>query len=192
MKLDNFNRIETLLKEDDSEYFYDVQILRRGKDHPELPAANWCVKSLCIHGKNSLIKHADEIIKLCETFEARAYISLMRKSNRKCIENAVKCYAERLYNGDNKRPEAIWWHAVGTTNPEEKIWVIDIDTQNWDDVQKIKNYIENRRPNRNIISIIPTINGFHIACHPFDCSEFSQDIKIDAEIKKHGLTLLYA
>ena len=54
MKIDNFNHISTLLKEDDPEYFYDVQILRRGKDHPELPAANWCVKSICIHGKDSL------------------------------------------------------------------------------------------------------------------------------------------
>ena len=192
MKIDNFNRINTLLKEDDPEYFYAVQILRRGKDHPELPAANWCVKSICINGKDSLYKHTDEIIKLCQVFEARAYISLMRKSNRKCIENAIMCYAERLYNGDNKKPEAIWWHAVGTTNPEERIWVIDVDISDWNKVQEIKTYIENRRPNKSIISIVPTINGYHIICHPFDCSTFIQDIGKDAEIKKHGLTLLYA
>ena len=116
----------------------------------------------------------------------------MRKSNRKCIENAVRCYAERLYNGDNKKPEAIWWHAVGTAVPEERIWVIDVDTLNWDKVQEIKTYIENQRPNKPIISIVPTINGYHIICHPFDCSTFIQDIGEDAEIKKHGLTLLYA
>lgn len=192
MKIDNFNHISTLLKEDDVEYFYDVQVLRRGKDHPDLPAANWCVKSLCIHGKDSLARHTDEIIKLCQTFGARAYISLMRRSNRKCIENAVKCYAERLYNGDNKRPEAIWWHAVGTTNPEERIWIIDIDLKHWDTVQKVKEYIEGRRPNKGIISVIPTISGYHIACHPFDCSEFFKEFPSDVEIKKHGLTLLYA
>ena len=192
MKIDNFNHISTLLKEDDPEYFYDVQILRRGKDHPELPAANWCVKSICIHGKDSLYKHTDEIIKLCQTFGARAYISLMRRSNRKCIENAVKCFAERLYNGDNKKPEAIWWHAVGTTVPEERVWIIDVDIKHWDDIQIVKNYIENQRPNKPIIGIIPTINGYHIVCHPFDCSTFSEDIKVNAEIKKHGLTLLYA
>lgn len=192
MKIDNFNLINTLLKEDDEEYSYDVQILRRGKDHPDLSSANWCVKSLCIHGKNSLIKHTDEIIKFCQTFGARAYISLMRRSNRKCMENAVKCFAERLYNGDNKRPEAIWWHAVGTTNPEEKIWIIDIDLKDWNTVQKVKEYIEERRPNKNIISIIPTINGYHIVCHPFDCSKFYNEFPSDVEIKRHGLTLLYA
>ena len=49
-----------------------------------------------------------------------------------------------------------------------------------------------QRRNKPIIGIIPTINGYHIVCHPFDCSTFSEDIKVDAEIKKHGLTLLYA
>lgn len=210
MKIDNFNRIETLLKEDDPEFFYDVQVLRRGKDHPELPAANWCVKSICVHGKNNLIKHIDEIIKLCNTFEARAYISLMRRSNRKCIENAVKCYAERLYNGDNKKPEAIWWHAVGTTVPEERIWTLDVDSKNWDAVLYLQKAIENCRPNIPIISVIPTVSGNHIIAKPFDVTslkgqdhitdvftkEGSVHILLDTgdevEIKKHGLTLLYA
>lgn len=191
MKLDNFEIIQSFLKEDDPEYFYEIQILRRGKDHPNLPAANWCIKSMCVHGKTHLLKYMDEIKLLCETFKARAYISLQRKSNRKCIEKAVQCFAERLYNQDNKKPEAIWWHAVGVTVPEEKIWVIDLDTKNMEDLHKIVHYVENKQPYKAILGVIPTLNGFHIVCHPFDNSKFLQDLTIDSEIKKHGLTLLY-
>lgn len=210
MKKDNFDLIGKHLKKDNVEYFYDVQILRRGKDHPELPAANWCVKSLCIHGKEDLFKHRDEIIKLCEVFEARAYITMARRSNRRCIENAVKCYAERLYNGDNKKPEAIWWHAVGTTLTEEKFWVLDSDSKSEESVQWLISGIKQCPPFSDIIEVIPTINGNHILVRPFNvialkdqehikavfekdgCFHILLDNDEDVEIKKHGLTLLYA
>lgn len=191
MKIDNFKQIQAYLEEDDLVYLYEVQILRRGKDHPELPAANWCVKSIYIKGKEDLIKHQEEIIKLCETFQARAYISMNKKSNRKCLENAIKCYAERLYDGDFKKPEAIWSHAVGTTKPENKWWLIDVDSKDVDLLQKVTEYIPQQAPNKPIIGIIPTISGFHVLCYPFNCSQFDTQFK-DAEIKKHGLTLLYA
>ena len=191
MKIDNFRQIQAYLEEDDLVYLYEVQVLRRGKDHPELPAANWCVKSIYIKGKDDLIKHQEEIIKLCETFQARAYISMNRKSNRKCLENAIKCYAERLYDGDFKKPEAIWSHAVGTTKPENKWWLIDVDSKDVDLLQKITEYIPQQAPNKPIIGIIPTMAGFHVLCYPFNCSQFGAQFK-DAEIKKHGLTLLYA
>lgn len=191
MKIDNFKQIQAYLEEDDLVYLYEVQVLRRGKDHPELPAANWCVKSIYIKGKEDLIKHQEEIIKLCETFQARAYISMNRKSNRKCLENAIKCYAERLYDGDFKKPEAIWSHAVGTTKPENKWWLIDVDSKDVDLLQKVTEYIPQQAPSKPIIGIIPTISGFHVLCYPFNCSQFEAQFK-DAEIKKHGLTLLYA
>jgi hypothetical protein len=191
MKIDNFRQIQAYLEEDDLVYLYEVQVLRRGKDHPELPAANWCVKSIYIKGKDDLIKHQEEIIKLCETFQARAYISMNRKSNRKCLENAIKCYAERLYDGDFKKPEAIWSHAVGTTKPENKWWLIDVDSKDVDLLQKITDYIPQQAPNKPIIGIIPTMVGFHVLCYPFNCRQFDAQFK-DAEIKKHGLTLLYA
>lgn len=191
MKIDNFRQIQAYLEEDDLVYLYEVQVLRRGKDHPELPAANWCVKSIYIKGKDDLIKHQEEIIKLCETFQARAYISMNRKSNRKCLENAIKCYAERLYDGDFKKPEAIWSHVVGTTKPENKWWLIDVDSKDVDLLQKITEYIPQQAPNKPIIGIIPTMAGFHVLCYPFNCSQFDAQFK-DAEIKKHGLTLLYA
>lgn len=44
--IDNFEQIETLLSFDDSDLFYHLQIIRRGKDHPNLVAANRTIKTI--------------------------------------------------------------------------------------------------------------------------------------------------
>ena len=43
--IDNFKLIGPLLEFSNDDIYYHLQILRRGKDHPELPAANRVIKS---------------------------------------------------------------------------------------------------------------------------------------------------
>lgn len=43
--IDNFEFIKPFLKFPNDDIYYHLQILRRGKDHPELPAANRVIKS---------------------------------------------------------------------------------------------------------------------------------------------------
>ena len=42
--IDNFKLIKLLLRFPDDDTYYHLQIIRRGKDHPELPAANRMIK----------------------------------------------------------------------------------------------------------------------------------------------------
>ena len=198
MKIDNFDQIGKLLMKDSDEYFYDVQILRRSKDHPELPAANFWVKNICIKGAENLEKYRAEIIKLCEAFEARAYICVCRKSNQKCMLKALECFSQRLYDGDYKKPQAIWWHAVGTVKPQVRYWVIDIDKEQLDKKDVVIGWLEDwykhcfsKRTLAGIVDIVPTISGIHIITSPFRRDTFTEAFP-DIEIKEHGLTLLYA
>ena len=46
--IDNFEFIKPFLKFPNDDIYYHLQILRRGKDHPELPAANRVIKSYFI------------------------------------------------------------------------------------------------------------------------------------------------
>ena len=46
--INNFDLISSLLNFDDSDLFYHLQILRRGKDHPNLPSANRVIKTYYI------------------------------------------------------------------------------------------------------------------------------------------------
>ena len=81
--IDNFNLIKSPLTFPNDDIYYHLQILRRGKDHPELPAANRCIKSYFICSLESLDYVEDEVKKLCEFFGARAYINLAPKSIKK-------------------------------------------------------------------------------------------------------------
>ena len=46
--VDNFEYIKEILEFDSDDTFYDLQIIRRGKDHPELASANRTIKSYYI------------------------------------------------------------------------------------------------------------------------------------------------
>ena len=46
--IDNFKLIKSLLTFPNDDIYYHLQILRRGKDHPELPAANRMIKAYFI------------------------------------------------------------------------------------------------------------------------------------------------
>ena len=81
--IDNFELIKPLLEFPNDDIYYHLQILRRGKDHPELPAANRVIKSYFICSLESLDYVEEEIKKLCEFFGARAYINLTPKSIKK-------------------------------------------------------------------------------------------------------------
>lgn len=79
--IDNFDQIKSQLTFGESDnLFLHLQILRRGKDHPDLPAANKLMKSWLVRSREHLDSLKDEVVFLCEHYGARAYISCVPKS----------------------------------------------------------------------------------------------------------------
>ena len=84
--------------------------------------------------------------------------------------------------------------------------MIDCDTQDLNDMATVKKIIadcrgasahrgQNGQGEDKIIATIPTLNGMHFVTRHFDTGTYDQEIKkanIDASVKKHSLTLLYA
>ena len=97
--IDNFKLIKLLLRFPDDDIYYHLQIIRRGKDHPELPAANRMIKSYFICKLESLDYLKDEIKNLCEIFGARAYINLDPKSIERTTLLQLKYLSQRIYDG---------------------------------------------------------------------------------------------
>ena len=61
MTIDNFEQIKSLMRFEESDnLFMHVQVLRRGKDHPDLPAANKLIKSWLVRDADSLKKLTDD------------------------------------------------------------------------------------------------------------------------------------
>lgn len=203
--VDNFELIKSLLEFPNTDIYYHLQILRRGKDHPELPAANRMIKAYFICSLESLDYVEDEIKKLCEFFGARAYINLAPKSIRKTTMLQLKYLAQRAYEGDFQKIWKSWNTCAGEIKGEEPRWVVDID-HNVDNPNlepawgAIADFIDKEcephtllhNPLRvaKVITDIPTKNGYHLITTPFNLQQFKEKYP-DIDVHKNNPTLLY-
>lgn len=200
---DNFDLIKSMMdfKEVDN-LFMHLQIHRRGKDHPDLPAANKLIKSWLVRSAEHLASLKDEVVFLCEHYKARAYISCAPKSIAKLNTLILRKLADNLYTGNIINPWHVFNSACGELQGVEKRWVVDVDTKDKDKIEFIKLEIDRIWVNTHpqdwgkvresawLLAKIPTLNGCHLITPPFNLQEFSK-LFPDTEVKKNGLTALY-
>jgi len=189
--IDNFELIKPFLEFPNDDIYYHLQILRRGKDHPELPAANRVIKPYFICSLESLDYVEDEIKKLCEFFGARAYINLAPKSIKKTTILQLKYLTQRVYEGDFKKIWKSWNTCAGEIKGEKPRWVVDIDNnEKWNYVMDDIDTLEPYSIDTKYITNIPTKSGWHIITTPFNLQQFKQ-IYPDIDVHKNNPTLLY-
>ena len=209
---DNFNLYKEYIAKDfaessleENDMYFVVELMRRGKDNPDLPAANYHFKNYYIRKPEDLDKFKDEIITLCTTLRLRAYASVNYKSFKYVTLNALAELARRVANNDYKKNYNVYESCSGSyCHSENKRWVIDIDNESSIDsikVKKVEELINSCTPlNKDkIILKIPTKSGIHIITSPFDRAQFAINCTDNLEngindvpdIKKNHLTLLY-
>lgn len=179
--------------------YFDVQLIRRGKDNPDTPAANYTFKCYYIDSLELFDRYIDEIKQCCKLFKLRAYISVNAKSKVELSKKTLVKYAEMVALEESKKPWRFCDSVNGSLSGEEKRWVIDID-----DCENNNQYLYYVREAINrcstkydnaIVTTLPTKSGYHIITHPFNTYEFDKHceymgIKMP-EIKKNHITLLY-
>ena len=187
---------------DDGDMYFVVELMRRGKDNPDMPAANYHFKNYYIRKPEDLDRYKSEIIMLCDMLRLRAYVSVNYKSFRQVTLDTLAELARRVANNDYKKNYNVYESCSGQyCHSQNKRWVIDIDDEtsiNSDKVKKIEDIINLCQPtNKNkIITKIPTKSGVHIITTPFDRMQFALNCTDNLEndipdIKKNHLTLLY-
>lgn len=193
--IDNFDLIKSLMTFEESDnLFMHLQILRRGKDHPGLPAANKLIRSCLVRSAEHLDRIKNDVVFLCEHYEARAYISCVPKSLEK-LNTLLMCkLADNIHNGNVISPQKILNSACGELQVVEKRWVVDIDTLDKTYLHKIREHIFDLICKSvgyiTPVHLINTLNGWHLLTRPFDLQEFHKSFP-DVEVKKNGLTVLY-
>lgn len=188
---------QSVLEEGDS--YFVIELIRRGKDHPDKPAANYHFKNYYIRRPEDLDKYAEEIVGVCNLLGLRAYASINYKSFRQVTLNTITELAHRVSYNDYNKSYAVFESCSGKyCNPKNKRWIIDIDDCDSDNknVQSIKSIIHNCEPIGNkIIKCFPTKSGIHLITKPFDRMQFQDTLRYlpleQPEIKKNHLTLLY-
>lgn len=196
---------QSILEEGDT--YFVIELIRRGKDHPDKPAANYHFKNYYIRKPEDLDKYAEEIIKICNLLGLRAYASVNYKSFKQVTLNTIAELAHRITYNDYNKSYAVFESCSGSyCNPKNKRWIIDIDNCHKDNsevkfIQEIINKICEPEGNK-ILDIFETKSGIHLITKPFNRKNFDNiintaietgdfmDIDIP-EIKKNHLTLLY-
>ena len=135
-----------------------------------------------------------EIIDICKMFNCRAYICL----NKKPLENVFFEIQDNLtdrirqfIHGQITGINGMLDHAVMKAGTDgNKRWIIDVDTLDENIINIFEEDINKARSSHdiNVITRIPTAHGVHIVTHPFNIN----DTGVSRDVKKEGLTLLYA
>lgn len=182
-----------------SDLFFDIQLIRRGKDHPDLPAANYTFKTYYIDNLNSFERQYEEIKTCCDIFKLRAYISVNAKSKHEASQKTLLEYANRNVIGEFHKPWKAFSSVCGGLDGKEKRWIVDVDDTTIDsnlvkEIMRLINICDSGFDN-NIVCQIPTKSGVHIITHPFNMKQFNDLCEynnIEAPgIKKNHITLLY-
>lgn len=189
----------TTLSAEDS--YFVVELMRRGKDNPDMPAANYHFKNYYIRKPEDLDKYGNEIKTLCEVLRLRAYASVNIKSFKQVSLDTMAELAKRIANNDYRKTYAVFESCSGSyCYSGDKTWVIDLDDCKMDDkkVKKVYEILNRTKPynTEKVIAQFPTKSGVHLITRPFDIKEFDlvyggcfNDEEVD--IKKNHLTLLY-
>ena len=209
VSVDNFDLLAPFLKfplVDDS--FYVCEIIKRRKENPTLAVGTKLIDTFYLYDgdlqrKKSLIKE------LCKSNGARAYLRLNVRSARAVALRTMKKLAELIEQGNYKATKRAYASAAGEVNSAgvDKTWIVDLDERHLPYQQTIEKIIYGLYENKIVqlppITKVPTVNGIHLICRPFDrmgfgiASSFSgsilclpSDIR-NIDIHKDNPTLLF-
>jgi hypothetical protein len=198
--INNFPQIRNLLKFENKDDFYFLQILKRRKDNPDLEYNEITIKNYFIDSLEYFDKKKERIIKHCKLNNARAYIRLNIRNYKKVALETLRIVTDNIIKEEYRTTKSAFDSAAGRYHSDKnKKWLVDIDGKGEVNdlmINIVTNHIERLQkeftPEYKIIDVIPTVNGVHIITNPFNINEFRKtEICKSIEIHKDNPTLLY-
>lgn len=197
IEVNNFKQIKSLLEfAPKRKTIIWIWVCMRAKDNDE--RIERTIKSFHIQSMEDFDKREQEIIDLCKQYQCRAYICVNPKPVLNVLFALQSVVMENIKNevngGSSMLLKGMLDSAVmksGTGN--EKLWVIDVDTQDPSEIQVAYDKINNAKSDftgNNVIATVDTAHGCHFITHTFDTRVLNH-MDVPAELKKEGLTLLY-
>jgi len=171
-----------------------LYVFKRKKDQPEGEKDNHqsvrTIKSYCVTSIEYLEKRYDEIIQLCEVFNARAYIHVVKQNHKDVSLNMITEIVTRIQSGQINQ-QHVFDSVVGQIKTTEKRWIIDVDDKDTKELVNITSLIGSLRPEGSKLeACLPTKNGYHLITKRFDVMEFKKEYP-NIDIQKKNPTLLY-
>jgi hypothetical protein len=197
--VNNFDRIRDLLKFPDKNSFYFLQILKRRKDNPNLGKDMVHIADYYIYSLEQFDAMEKDIIELCNSKNARAYFRLNLRDASKVAMQTLKRVVDHISSGNYKAVKSAYASCTGEyASDPDKTWIVDIDYKDLEgDIDMNINAIiahvqalifETGRD--DTVHTIPTKNGLHVICRPFNLSKFRQ-VYPSIDTHKDNPTILY-
>lgn len=221
--VDNFDLIRNWMLDKQLDWkdgdCYYVQLLRRQSDDPMkngVPDPNYhgnmhsrSIKDYFIPSIEYFDRKRDEIKKICDTFNVRAYIRLNKRNYQQISFAIMKHITDQLVSGQTfNSPFTLIASAAGKANAagKDKTWICDLDEEYVPYMKDIKDMICSCEPHASNVKwfeqasfnkthevalecyqnreffTVPTKHGVHIVCKPFNTADFKQ--KWDAFVKE--------
>lgn len=190
--INNFEIINPLLSWDSEDVFYFCQVLKRKKENPELGSNSHVVKTYYIKSLEGLEKDYGEMVCLANYHNARVCINLNKRSFERTAFHTLKKITDVIMNKDYSQARKSYNSVCGMYAEGDKLWVLDVDNS-LEDEQELSGYLSMIRPEGDkVVASIPSKNGYHLICKPFDINAFrDNEGDIVHEIHKNNPTNLY-
>ena len=190
--IDNIELIKPLIKFENGGDFIRVLILKRKKDFTTDKSNHQSVrtiKSYSFYSIEDLEERYDEIKLLAEIFKARVYIYFTVINDKDIPLKMISKLVTNIESGNNKC-KYVYDSVIGQINSKQKIWIVDIDEDDLNLKEEIKEHINSLEPLDNkILAEIPTKSGIHLITKPFRVDLFNYSGISD--IQKNNPTILY-
>lgn len=201
--VNNFDIVRQWMKFDSDDEFFFIQVLVRGKDGHSANGnnANRTIKYYTVRSLDEFNVIEPEIKTLCKEFGARAYIHYTKRSFEMIGKEMLRVITDRLLSENWQGMKSAFQHCCSKCVPKKyKTYLVDIDYDSdeyqihGDDlIDLCKDYIneecENCSDMDKVITTVPTNNGMHLICKPFNTKQFCDEFYVD--VKQNAPTLLY-
>lgn len=200
--VNNFAQIRTLLKFDNGDAFYSIDVMKRRKDNPGLFTDSVLIGSFEIRSIQQFDHLMPIFIEVCNGTNARAYIRLNRRTNAKVSKETLRRISGHNADCCYSSVRSVIDSIIGKHHSEkDRTWVVDLDYDKCPAETDINDWLnelisfvqalifEGKRD--DTVHIVNTVNGVHLVCRPFNRKKF-KDKYANIDVHDDNLTLLYA
>lgn len=169
----------------DGDTFYYTEILDRRKRSGNNRGRR--LHEFIHRDRASFIEQGEQIVAMCEFFQARAYIRLSPRSFRLVGMAYVKTIVEQGLTGNWQGMRHAYAKALGTTPAKEKRWLFDFDEPRPEQSDPIYAIGPG-----TVLARIPSRKGYHLITKPFDLRQLEgNSTLLGVELHKDNPTNLY-
>lgn len=197
--INNFDIIRNLLKFDNENSFYFLQILKRRKDNPDLNKDMVHISDHYIYSLEQFDAMKSDIIATCNQHNARAYFRLNVRDANKVAMQTLKKIVDHITSGNYKAVKNAYASCTGEHHSDpDKTWIVDIDYKDLEGdhdmrINEIIEFVQKlifETGRDDSVHTIPTKNGIHVICRPFNLKKF-REVYPNIDVHKDNPILLY-